>query len=39
MENLTSVHFCAECCEFGIVSVVNGRLTVESCKCELEEAN
>jgi hypothetical protein len=33
------IQFCAECCEFGIVSVVNGRLTVESCKCELGEDN
>jgi hypothetical protein len=39
MENPTTIIFCAECCEFGIVSVVNDRLTVESCKCELEEAN
>jgi hypothetical protein len=31
------IQFCAECCEFGIVSVVNGRLAVESCHCELEE--
>jgi hypothetical protein len=38
MEDLASVHFCAECCEFGIVSVVNGRIVIESCKCEIEEA-
>jgi hypothetical protein len=39
MEDQTSVHFCEACFEFGIVSVVNGRLSVESCHCELEEDN
>lgn len=28
-----SVHFCEVCCEFGMVSVVNGKLDVQFCDC------
>ena len=31
-----SVHFCEVCCEFGMVSVVNGKLMVQYCDCEVE---
>jgi hypothetical protein len=39
MIDLASVHFCEACFEFGIVSVVNGRITVEYCNCEIERIN
>jgi hypothetical protein len=28
-----SVHFCEVCCEFGVVSVVNGKLDIQFCDC------
>jgi hypothetical protein len=31
-----SVHFCEVCCEFGVVSVVDGKLMVQYCDCEVE---
>ncbi len=31
-----SVHFCEVCCEFGMVSVVNGKIMVQYCDCEIE---
>ena len=31
-----SIHFCDTCNEFGMVSVVNGRLMVQYCDCEVE---
>jgi hypothetical protein len=36
METIASVHFCDVCFEFGIVSVINGRLAVDPCECEIE---
>jgi len=31
-----SIHFCEVCNEFGMVSVVNGKLMVQYCDCEVE---
>jgi hypothetical protein len=31
-----SVHFCEVCCEFGMVSVVDGKLMIQYCDCEVE---
>jgi hypothetical protein len=31
-----SVNFCEDCNEFGLVSVVNGKLNVQYCDCEVE---
>ena len=31
-----SVHFCETCCEFAMVSVVNGKVMVQNCDCEVE---
>jgi hypothetical protein len=31
-----SINFCDTCNEFGMVSVVNGKLNVQYCDCEVE---
>jgi hypothetical protein len=31
-----SVHFCETCFEFSMVSVVDGKLMVQYCDCEVE---
>lgn len=33
MEGNFSIHFCDNCDEFGLVSVVNGKLMVQQCDC------
>jgi hypothetical protein len=31
-----SLHFCETCFEFGMVSLVDGKIKVEYCDCEVE---
>jgi hypothetical protein len=38
MQGTFSINFCDECNEFGVVSVVNGKMTVHGCDC-IEENN
>ena len=36
MQGSFSISFCDDCCEFGVVSVVNGKMTVQQCDCVKE---
>lgn len=33
MQGTFSINFCETCNDFGLVSVVNGKLMVQSCEC------
>jgi hypothetical protein len=36
MKGSFSIHFCDDCQEFGMVSVVNDKLMVQQCECVKE---